>query len=314
MRRFHALIRRMGTSPGAKDAVIHRMGTSLGAKDAVIHRMGTSLGARDAVIRRMGTSLGARDAVIHRMGTSIGAADARIRGIVIAMRKYSSAFGPSSGLPQQKEARGPRLVPVLEPRMLGKEVIGMTNNSNSKNGKATAMTQVIAGARKNFPNGSQVITLDGTSTTIDAVMNEFQAFITNRGAIVAAQTAARNKVAAEDTGMTVVDALLGAFIAFVRQTFGASSTVLADFAIPVRKAPVAQTAEQKAVAAAKRKATRVARGTTGPKAKKAIKGSVTASLVVTSATAVDATGTGTTPAPAPTAAAPGGTPATPARA
>jgi hypothetical protein len=189
----------------------------------------------------------------------------------------------------------------------------MANNSNSKNGKATAMMQVIAGARKNFPNGSQGITLDGTSTTIDAVLNEFQAFITNRGAIVAAQTAVRNKVAAEDTGMAAMNALFGAFLAFVRQTFGASSTVLADFAIPVRKTPVAQTAEQKAVAAAKRKATREARGTTGPKAKKAIKGNVTATLVVTPA-AVDAAGTGTTPAPAPTASPPGGTPATPARA
>jgi hypothetical protein len=194
----------------------------------------------------------------------------------------------------------------------------MANNSNSKNGKATAMTQVIAGARKNFPNGSQVITLDGTSTTIDAVVNEFQAFITKRAAIVAAQTAARNMVAAEDTGTAALNALFEAFVAFVRQTFGASSTVLADFAIPVRKTPVAQTAEQKAVAAAKRKATREARGTTGPKAKKAIKGNVTASLVVTPATAADATGTGTAPAPAPTLApapaAPGGTPATPARA
>ena len=151
----------------------------------------------------------------------------------------------------------------------------MANNSNSKNGKATRMTQVIAGARKNFPNGSQAITLDGTSTTIDAVVNEFQAFI-----------------------------------AFVRQTFGASSTVLADFAIPVRKAPVAKTAEQKAVAAAKRQATREARGTTGPKAKKAIKGNVTATLVVTPV-ASNATETGATPAPAP--APPGGTPATPPR-
>ena len=146
------------------------------------------------------------------------------------------------------------------------------------------------------------------------MVNEFQAFTTNRAAIVAAQTAVRNKVAAEGAGMPALNALFEAFIAFIRQTFGASSTVLADFAIPVRKTPVAQTAEQKAVAAAKRKATRAARGTTGPKAKKAIKGNVTASLVVTPAAASDATGTGTAPAPAPIAAAPGGTPATPARA
>ncbi|MGD0526196.1 MAG: hypothetical protein ABSE49_13680 [Polyangiaceae bacterium] len=187
-------------------------------------------------------------------------------------------------------------------------------SNNNKNGRATRMTQVIAGARKNFPNGSQVITLDGTSTTIDAVVNELQTFIANRAAIVAAQTVARNKVAAEDAGMATVDALLAAFIVLIRQTFGASSAVLADFAIPVRKTPVAQTAEQKAVAAAKRKATREARGTTGPKAKKAIKGNITATLVVTPANASDAAGTGTAPAPAATPAAPGGTPATPARA
>jgi hypothetical protein len=189
----------------------------------------------------------------------------------------------------------------------------MANNRN-KNGKATAMTQVIAGARKNFPNGSQVITLDGTSTTIEAVVNEFQTFVTNRAAIVAAQTAVRNKVAAEGAAMPALNATFEAFVAFVRQTFGKSSTVLADFAIPVVRTPVAQTAEQKAVAAAKRKATRAARGTTGPKAKKAIKGNVTASLVVTPANASNAAGTGMASAPAPTAAAPGGTPVTPARA
>ncbi|HEY3819517.1 MAG TPA: hypothetical protein VGL81_20245 [Polyangiaceae bacterium] len=143
------------------------------------------------------------------------------------------------------------------------------------------MAQVIAGARKNFPNGSQVITLDGSSTTIDAVLNEFQAFITNRAAIVAAQTAVRNKVAAERAGMTASNALFTAFVVFIRQTLGGSSVALADFAIPVRKVPVAQTSEQKAVAAAKRKATRAARGTTGPKARKAIKGNITAALVVT---------------------------------
>ncbi|HEY3822287.1 MAG TPA: hypothetical protein VGL81_34215 [Polyangiaceae bacterium] len=184
-------------------------------------------------------------------------------------------------------------------------------NNNSKNGKATRLAQVIAGARKNFPNGSLAITLDGSSTTIDAVLNEFQAFITNRGAIVAAQTAVTNMVAAEGAGMTALDALFTAFVAFVRQTLGASSVALADFAIPVRKIPVAQTAEQKAVAAAKRKATREARGTTGPKAKKAIKGNVTATLVVTPG--ANATGPAA-PAPTPIAAAPGGTPATPARA
>ena len=181
--------------------------------------------------------------------------------------------------------------------------------NNNKNGKATLMTHVIAGARKHFPNGSETITLEGTSTTIDAVLTELQGFVDGRAAIVAAQMAASNLVAAERAGMPAMTALLAAFIAFIRNAFGPTSAKLADFAIPTRKVPVAKTAEQKAVAAAKRKATREARGTKGPVARKAVRGNITAQLVVTAAPA-DATGAPTAPATAPTAAAPGGTPAT----
>jgi hypothetical protein len=190
--------------------------------------------------------------------------------------------------------------------MLRKEVKQMAKNNN-KNGKATRMAQVITGARKHFTNGSQAITLEGASTTIDTVVNEFQAFIDNRAGIVAAQTAARNKVAAERAGLAAITALFAAFIAFIRNTLGPSSEALADFGIPVRKVPAPKTAEQKAVAAAKRKATREARGTKGPKAKLAVHGDITAQLVVTPASDAGAPA----PATAPTAAAPGGTPATP---
>jgi hypothetical protein len=178
-------------------------------------------------------------------------------------------------------------------------------SSNNKNGKASRIARVIVGARKHFAVGSQAILLDGASTTVDAVVNEFQAFIDNRAAIVAARTAVRNKVAAERAGMAALDALLQAFIAFIRNTLGPTAEALADFGIPLRKQPVPKTAEQKAVAAARRKATRAARGTKGPKAKLAVHGDITAQLVVTPAS--DA-GAPTAPAPAP-AAAPDGTPA-----
>jgi hypothetical protein len=184
---------------------------------------------------------------------------------------------------------------------------------NNKNGKATKMANVIKGTRKHFTNGSEAIALDGASTTIDAVVNELQAFIDDRTAIVAAQSDVRNKLAAERAGMPAVNALFAAFIVFIRQRLGASSAALADFGLPVRKVPAPKTAEQKAVAAAKRKATREARGTKGPKAKQAIHGNVTAQLVVTPV-AGDAAATPEAPAPAPTAAAPGGTQAGPARA
>ena len=184
--------------------------------------------------------------------------------------------------------------------------------NNNKNGKATQMAQVIVGARKHFPNGAETLTLEGAPTTIDAVLKELQGFVDHRAAIVAAQMAASNLVAAERAGLPAITALLAAFIAFIRNALGPTSAALADFAIPARKVPVPKTAEQKAVAAAKRKATREARGTKGPVARKAVRGNITAQLVVTPA-AVDAAGAPTAPATAPTASAPGGTPATPVR-
>ena len=186
------------------------------------------------------------------------------------------------------------------------------NNNSNRNGKATRVAQVIAGARKHFPNGAETLTLEGAPTTIDAVLTELQGFVDDRAAIVAAQMAARNKVAAERAGLPAMSALFAAFIAFIRNALGPTAEALADFAIPVRKVPAPKTAEQKAVAAAKRKATREARGTKGPVARKAVHGNITAKLVVTAA-AVDAAGAPTAPATAPTAAAPGGTLANPAR-
>jgi len=73
----------------------------------------------------------------------------------------------------------------------------MAHNNKDKTGKALRMANVIAGTRKHFTNGSEAITLDGARTTIDEVMNDLQAFIDERAAIVAAQTEVRNKVAAE---------------------------------------------------------------------------------------------------------------------
>lgn len=159
----------------------------------------------------------------------------------------------------------------------------MGNNKIGKNSKATRVGQLIAGARKHFPNGSQAISLEGAPTTIDGTLNQLQGFIDNRTAVVTAQATAKTKLAAERNAMPVLTALIEAFTAFVKLTFGPQADVLADFGIPAPKAATPLTAEQKAVAAAKRKATREARGTKGPKAKLAVHGDITAKLVVTPA-------------------------------
>jgi hypothetical protein len=172
--------------------------------------------------------------------------------------------------------------------------------NNGKNSKATRVGQLIAGAKKHFPNGSTPLTLGGAPTTIDGVTGQLAGFVSNRAAVVAAQAAATTKVQTERAAMPALNALIDAFIAFVRFTFGTQADVLADFGLAPPKSRVPMTAEQKAVAAAKRKATREARGTTSAKAKKAVRGNITASLVVVPATPAQAEAPAATPpAPAP---------------
>jgi hypothetical protein len=155
-----------------------------------------------------------------------------------------------------------------------------------KNQQATAVGQLIAGFKKHFPNGTDKVTLGpSASPTVDQLTSELQAFIGNRAAVVAAQANARAKVDAEQTQMASLLALISATVAFVRFTFGNSADVLADFGVAPIKTRTPMTAEEKAVAVAKRAATRKARGTTGPRAKKGVKGAVNATLVVTPAEA-----------------------------
>ncbi len=187
----------------------------------------------------------------------------------------------------------------------------MTKNLG-KADKATRVGQLIAGTRKNFPNVSQAITLEGSPTTIGAALNELQSFIDHRNAVVAAQANAKEAVATEKAAAPALNAFILAFTAFIKQQLGPTAAELADFGIPVAKARAPQTAAQKAVAAAKRKATREARGTTSAKAKKAIHGNVTAQVVVTPAEASSADASAT-PATASAAPAQGATPAQPAK-
>jgi hypothetical protein len=74
------------------------------------------------------------------------------------------------------------------------------------------------------------------------------------------------------------------YVAFVRVTIGAHADALVDFGLTTPKTRAPLTAEQKAVAAAKRKATRAARGTKSKKAKQSVHGSVDAKLIVTPTT------------------------------
>ncbi len=187
-------------------------------------------------------------------------------------------------------------------------------SDTGKNETAALVTKLIAGTKKRFPNGGQQLTFGGATQTVDQVTTQLNGFVTNRAAVVAAQTDAKAKVDAENAQMVSLMLFIRAFVKFIRSTFGNAADVLADFGLEPTKAPTPPTAEAKAAAVAKREATRAARGTTSKKAKKGIKGNVTATLVVTpAAPAPQPSAPAAAPTPAPSAAAPAGpAPAAPA--
>lgn len=160
----------------------------------------------------------------------------------------------------------------------------MTNKIVNKKTTATQAENLGVGMKKRFPNGSQTITVGGMTITIDAANANLQAVVDNRSAVTVARAAANVTVSNENAKLPPLLTFMRALVAFIRGTFGNDATALADFDLEPHKARTPMTAEQKAVAAAKRQATREARGEVSAKKRQAIKGNVTAELVVTPVT------------------------------
>jgi hypothetical protein len=147
--------------------------------------------------------------------------------------------------------------------------------STKKPTKATAlagMQALIAGIQKHFPTGQ--LTVGNVVFTVAALVLLLQGQVD-------AMTAQMTQQKTADDAMTALRALqitngptIQALKDLLLAQFGTASQTLADFGLEPRKARAPMTVAQKAVAAAKREATRAARGTTGPKAKLAIKGTV----------------------------------------
>jgi hypothetical protein len=176
----------------------------------------------------------------------------------------------------------------------------------AKKGKETAAdraSSLIVGIQKHLANVS--MTFAGGTFTAAQVTSELQELVDLRAAVNAARAATTVKVAAEQAKAPALLAFMSAFVQFVRVQFGTQTDVLADFEVSPKKAAAPLTIEQKAAAAAKREATREARGTKSAKAKKGIKGTVTGVVVTpivagapvvpapTAPTAVPSTGTAT---------------------
>ncbi|HEY8087672.1 MAG TPA: hypothetical protein VIF09_07505 [Polyangiaceae bacterium] len=100
-----------------------------------------------------------------------------------------------------------------------------------------------------------------------------------RTATELAQATAKAKVADEKVKLPSLLVFMAAYVAFVKATFGNVPDSLAAFGLATKKARTPLTAEQVAAKVAKMDATRKARGTMGPKQKKAVKGGVTGVVV-----------------------------------
>ena len=151
-----------------------------------------------------------------------------------------------------------------------------------KNSQAAAVKQMMNGTQKHYADGSQndpgrrcVVHGD----RVDAGDAKLRRPTGSRGGVEGIhEDEGRNRT---NPGACLNSRSSRGFEAVIRGTFGNSADVLKDFGLTPRRAPTPRTAEQKAVAAAKRVATRAARHTMGKNQKKDVKGAVSATLVVT---------------------------------
>jgi hypothetical protein len=167
----------------------------------------------------------------------------------------------------------------------------MTTSDKSKTSRQDRIRKVLSGAQKDFP-ATTTFQLAGASYTLAQIIALGQKDIAASDAATLAKATWLQAVQAQTASHAEVDPVFVAFHSYVEALYGTGQDAvakLADFGYAPRKARSKNVAV-KSAAVEKALATRQARGTTGPKAKKAITGAT-------------ATATGAAPSPAPAKAA-----------
>ena len=118
------------------------------------------------------------------------------------------------------------------------------------------------------------LTLASVVYTPAQIATALTALVTLYAAVDTAKSAVKVKLVAEAAQAPALLSLMAALVSYVKLTYSESPDVLTDFGLQPKKVRAPLTTAQKAVANAKREATREARGTTSKKAKKAVKGDV----------------------------------------
>jgi multidrug efflux system membrane fusion protein len=170
--------------------------------------------------------------------------------------------------------------------------------SNDKPNRTTTQAkdqQQIQGINADMKSMSTLY-LGGTTYTPKSLVALIQSRIDQANEVATAKAAWQSAGKAYTSLSATVNVVEHDLKQLVISTYGAQSPKLADFGYTPRK-KVVRTTEDKTEAVAKAKATRVARGTVGPKKKLTIKGTVPAPAPATGATPQVETAPAVAPAP-----------------
>ena len=176
----------------------------------------------------------------------------------------------------------------------------MSSTKATKAQETARATQFLAGFQKHLATVAS-LTVSSVAYTPDQITKALGLLVALYAAVDAAKAVVKAKLAAEAAQAPALLSLLADLVSYVKLTYASSPDVLADFGLLPKKVRAPMTAEQKAVANAKRKATRAARGITSNAVKMAKVGDVVG-LSVTPIKAgtpvIESSTTPTPPAPA----------------
>jgi hypothetical protein len=149
------------------------------------------------------------------------------------------------------------------------------STNRSPNASLPLVQNLISGTAKHFSTASS-LAFGGATYTVASLTALLQSFVTLVNAVSVARAAYKAQLVAVRAQMPALLVVVHAYVQFIRATYGNSPDTLADFGLSPRKTAAPKTVAEKAAAVAQNLATRAARHTLGPKAKAAIKGTVSA--------------------------------------
>lgn len=150
------------------------------------------------------------------------------------------------------------------------------SSSQSKVSKAAALARVlalVAGLQKHFPSGN--FTIGNVAYATTALVQVLEGLADALQALATARANAKDALANVQAQAATVDPVIAGLDKQLESMFTGATQTLADFGIEPPKARQPLSVDALAARKAKAAATRIARGTKGPKAKQAIKGDVT---------------------------------------